>query len=214
VNDLGSRYVLEEAGPPEHQRMEIDMRNRWWAAPGAAAAVALIAACGSSGTSGTASGGSSPATSGSSAGATGGTVSVYAAGLKTASEDGGTVLTTAQGFTLYWFAKDTPTMSNCTGSCATFWPPLVGKPTMGSGASLAGHLGTIKRAGGQVQATYDGHPLYLYKGDTAAGQVHGNDLTASGGLWWAMTSSGAKLAAAAKPSASASKSGGSGGYGY
>jgi Secreted repeat of unknown function len=64
-----------------------------------------------------------------------------------------------------------------------------------------------------VQATYDGHPLYTYAGDSAAGQVKGNGLNVSGGLWWAMTPAGTKLGAAAASSPSSSSSS-SGGYGY
>jgi predicted lipoprotein with Yx(FWY)xxD motif len=120
------------------------------------------------------------------------------------------VLVNAQGHTLYWFAKDTPTASNCSGSCATYWPPVLGKPTAASGTSLPMGLGTITRSGGQLQATYDGHPLYTYVSDSAAGMTSGNGLNASGGLWWAMTPTGAKTGAT--PSSSSSSS--SGGYGY
>jgi predicted lipoprotein with Yx(FWY)xxD motif len=186
------------------------MINRWWAAPVVAAAVGLLAACGST-TSSSGSGGSGGGSgSGTSAGTTSGSVS--ASGIKTASTSKGTVLVNSQGRTLYWFAIDTPTTSKCSGTCATFWPPVLGKPSMASGASLSGKLGTIKRSGGQLQATYDGHPLYTFKQDTSSGQVNGNDINTSGGLWWAMTPSGAKLAASAKPSSSSSSGGG--GYGY
>lgn len=185
------------------------MRSRWWAASGAAAAVVVLAACGSTGTS--SSGGTSSPSSGaaasSSASPSGSAVS-GAAGIKTASTSIGTVLTNAQGFTLYWFAIDTPTKSNCNGSCATYWPPVTGKPTAASGVSLPGTWGTIKRSDGSTQATYDGHPLYTYKADSAAGQTSGNGLNVSGGLWWAMTPSGAKPAAAK----SSSPSSGGGGY--
>ena len=133
----------------------------------------------------------------------------------TASTAKGTVLTTAQGRTIYWFAIDTPTKSNCSGTCAVYWPPVTGKPTAAASASLSGKWGTITRADGTTQATYDGHPLYTYKGDTAAGQDGGNGLNISGGLWWAMTPGGAKLTAAkvSSPSPSSSSSSG-GGYGY
>jgi predicted lipoprotein with Yx(FWY)xxD motif len=126
----------------------------------------------------------------------------------------GTVLTNAQGKTLYWFAIDTSTMSNCNGSCASFWPPLTGKAAAASGTSLMHAFGTITRSGGAVQATYDGHPLYTYVGDTAPGQINGNGKNLSGGLWWAMTPSGAKLAAAHPSGGSSSSGGGGGGYGY
>jgi predicted lipoprotein with Yx(FWY)xxD motif len=124
----------------------------------------------------------------------------------------GTVLVNASGHTLYWFAIDTPTKSNCTGSCLTFWPPVTGKVTAASGVSLPGTFGTIKDSNGQLQATYKGHPLYTYAGDSAAGQVNGNGKNLSGGLWWAMTPSGNKPAATAAASPSKSSSGG--GYGY
>jgi predicted lipoprotein with Yx(FWY)xxD motif len=191
------------------------MRNRWWAAPGAAAAVALLAACGSSSTSSGASGGSTssaPASASSSTPTSAGAgPSTSATGITTAKTSKGTVLTTAQGDTIYWFAIDTPAKSNCNGQCVSFWPPLTGTPTAAASAGLTGKFGTIKRADGTVQATYDGHPLYLFAGDKKAGQVNGNDINTSGGLWWATTPTGAKLTAAA-PKASKSSSGG--GYGY
>jgi predicted lipoprotein with Yx(FWY)xxD motif len=123
----------------------------------------------------------------------------------------GTVLTNADGLTLYWFAKDTRTQSNCNGSCATYWPPVIGTAAATAGTSLPHGFGTIKRADGQTQAKYDGHPLYTYTGDTAAGQVNGNDLNASGGVWWAVTPSGHKLRKSPAP-ASSSSSSGSGGW--
>jgi predicted lipoprotein with Yx(FWY)xxD motif len=190
------------------------MRNRWWAAPGIAAAVAILAACGSSAATSSGSGGSGGSASSSAPSAPSSGSS--ASHIKTTSALGGTVLTNSKGFTLYWFAIDTPTKSNCNGACATFWPPVIGKPTMASGTALTGKFGTITRADGKTQATYAGHPLYTYKGDTAPGQVHGNGLNIEGGLWWAVTPSGAKLTSAPNPGSSSSSgtSGGGGGYGY
>jgi predicted lipoprotein with Yx(FWY)xxD motif len=202
------------------------MRNRWWAAPGAVAAVAFLAACGTSSSTG-ASGGSSstPAASASSPAASAAAApaaakpSTSASGITTAKTSKGTVLVTAQGFTIYQFAIDTSTMSKCYGKCATFWPPVIGKPTMAASSNLTGKFGTIKRTNGQLQATYNGRPLYLFADDTKPGQVNGNGVNTSGGLWYAETPTGAKLTAAAAPAAPASSaatttSGGSGGYGY
>ena len=183
------------------------MINRWWAGAGAAATLALLAACASSAGSSSTSSSSSPAASAASSAPAS---STSAAGIKTASTSKGTVLTDAQGFTLYWFALDTPTASHCTGSCAVYWPPVIGKPSAASGVSLPGKWGTVLRSG-QQQAIYDGHPLYTYQGDTSPGRVAGNGLNVSGGLWWAVTPSGAKLAAAA-PSPAASSSSSGGGY--
>ncbi len=91
------------------------------------------------------------------------------------------VLTNAKGLTLYWFAPDTSSASKCTGSCAQYWPPVSGRPTAGSG--VTGTLGTISRPDGTTQATYDGHPLYTYIGDSSRGQASGNNLDLNGGLW-------------------------------
>ena len=41
-------------------------------------------------------------------------------------------------------------------------------------AGVTGTFGTITRSGCSVQATFDGHPLYTYIGDTATGQANGN----------------------------------------
>ncbi len=73
-------------------------------------------------------------------------------------------------------------------------------------AGVTGTFATIKRSDGSVQATFDGHPLYAFVGDTAPGQAKGNGLNAAGGLWHEVTTSGTAPAG--------SSSSGSGGYGY
>jgi predicted lipoprotein with Yx(FWY)xxD motif len=125
--------------------------------------------------------------------------------LKTAKIGGATVLTNAKGFTVYWFAPDTHTMSHCNGACAQSWPPVKG-PANASG--VQGKFGTIKRADGSVQATYNGHPLYTFVGDTAPGQAKGNGLNAFGGLWHEVTTSHTAS------NSGGSSSGSGGGYGY
>ena len=99
-----------------------------------------------------------------------------------------TVLTNAHGLTLYWFVPDTPTASKCTGSCTAYWPPVTGSPSAGPG--VTGELGTIKRPGGAMQATYDGHPLYTYVGDSGPGHASGNNLDLNGGFWYEVRVSG------------------------
>jgi predicted lipoprotein with Yx(FWY)xxD motif len=100
--------------------------------------------------------------------------------LGTAQIAGATVLTDAKGLTLYSFAPDTPSMSNCNGTCAGYWPPVTGTPAAGPG--MTGKLSTIKRSDGTTQAVYNGHPLYTYVGDAAPGQAHGNNLNLNGRL--------------------------------
>ena len=166
-------------------------RRLMLALPAAAAAAAILAACGSSGgSSGSSSGSSTP-------------VAASASSLKTATIGGATVLTNGKGFTLYSFAPDTPTKSNCNGACATFWPPVQG-PATASGVS--GTFGSIKRSNGSTQATFDGHPLYTYVGDKSPGQAKGNGLNLSGGVWHEVTTSGSA------PAGSSSSGSGGGGY--
>ena len=144
------------------------------------------------------SAGSSSRNSASASGAAGSGVA-----LKSAAINGVTVVTNAQGFTLYSFAPDTSTASKCTGACAQIWPPVTGPVTAGQG--VTGKLGTITRSDGSKQATYNGHPLYAYTADTAPGQAKGNGLNVDGGVWHEVTASG--------QAAPAGNSGG-GGYGY
>jgi predicted lipoprotein with Yx(FWY)xxD motif len=198
---------------------EHPMRYRWFAASIlAAGAVVTLTACGSNSTTPPASSATTPPAA-SSTGTTSSSANPTGSGIKTVSTSLGTVLVDSQGYVLYWFAPDTSTASNCNGSCASYWPPVIGAPTAASGVSLPGKLGTITRQDGQVQATYDGHPLYTYLADKSAGQATGNNVNASGGLWYAMTPSGDKASASSgsggssTPSSGAS-SGGSGGYGY
>jgi predicted lipoprotein with Yx(FWY)xxD motif len=108
--------------------------------------------------------------------------------LKTVKIGGVDVLANADGLTLYWFVPDTATSSKCFGSCAVYWPPVSGSPAAGPG--VTGKLGTIKRPGGGLQATYDGHPLYTYIGDRGPGQANGNDLDLNGGYWYDIRISG------------------------
>ena len=172
-------------------RLEALRRPRLMLAlPAAAAAVAVLAACSSGGSSGGSSGSSSP-------------VAASSSTLKTARIGGVTVLTNGKGFTLYSFAPDTSTKSNCNGACAKYWPPVKG-PATASG--VKGTFATIKRSDGATQATFDGHPLYTYVGDTAPGQAKGNGLNLSGGVWHEVTTSGSA------PSGGSSSGSGGGGY--
>jgi predicted lipoprotein with Yx(FWY)xxD motif len=180
--------------------------RRLWTAAGLAAVVLALAACASSSSS---SSSSSPAAQNSTPAAAAGSPAAASGNMVLARTiNGTTVLTNSKGFTLYSFGPDTSTASNCNGSCATYWPPVKGPVTAGTG--VTGTLGTITRADGTVQATYDGHPLYTYVGDTAPGQDKGNGLNLSGGVWHDVTVSGD---AAPAPAASASSSS-HGGYGY
>jgi predicted lipoprotein with Yx(FWY)xxD motif len=180
-------------------------------AAGLGALALALSACASSSSSSSTPATSAPATSAPAAGASSpassAPASVASAGaLKLTTINGTAVVTNSKGMTLYWFVPDTSTASKCTGSCATYWPPVTGPVTAGSG--VTGTLSTITRPDGTTQATYDGHPLYTYAGDSAAGQAKGNGLNVSGGLWWEMTVSGAKPANSTSSNTSSNTGGG------
>jgi predicted lipoprotein with Yx(FWY)xxD motif len=87
----------------------------------------------------------------------------------------GPVLTGPSGLTLYIHAGDTATSSTCTGGCATAWPPLAvaaGASATG-GTGVTGTFGTLTRADGTTQVTYNGMPLYGWKNDSKPGDVTG-----------------------------------------
>jgi predicted lipoprotein with Yx(FWY)xxD motif len=58
---------------------------------------------------------------------------------------------------------------------------------------VTGKLGTITRDDGTKQVTLGGMPLYLYSGDSHAGDVTGQ---AVGGSWWAVSPDGTKVTGA------------------
>lgn len=174
------------------------MNKRWLAPVGLAAAAVAIAACSSSATTG------SPGSSGTTKPTTPASSPASTSALKTMTINGVAVVTNAKGLTLYSFAPDSSSTSRCNGACATIWPPVKGPATAGAG--VTGKLATITRADGSPQASYNGHPVYTYTGDSAPGQANGNGLNVNGGVWHVVPASGA--AAAPAPS----HTGGAGGY--
>jgi predicted lipoprotein with Yx(FWY)xxD motif len=87
----------------------------------------------------------------------------------------GGVDTSLAGFTLYVFDNDqsSPLSSNCNGAFAVNWPPLLMTDSEPRGVN---YLGTIDRNDGSKQITYQTRPLYFYQGDTAVGQVNGDNI--------------------------------------
>jgi predicted lipoprotein with Yx(FWY)xxD motif len=94
----------------------------------------------------------------------------------------GSALAGVDGMTLYVFDQDTGSESTCTGSCAENWPPFTvdegEHATAGDG--VTGEIGETTRDDGTIQVTYNGHPLYYFAGDQAAGDANGDGV---GGVW-------------------------------
>lgn len=127
---------------------------------------------------------------------------------------GQNVLVNSSRLTLYLFEKDTGNKSLCTGGCASAWPPLLtkGKVQAGTGISTS-LLGTINRGNGDMQATYNGHPLYTFSGDSRPGQTNGEGLTAFGARWYAVSAQGSAVIAKSTSSGSSGAYGSGGPYG-
>jgi predicted lipoprotein with Yx(FWY)xxD motif len=168
-------------------------------------AAVLAAACSSSSKSGN---GGSNTTSAASAGGGASAVSI-----ETHSGPMGTYLTDGSGRTLYVFAADTAGKSNCSGGCASFWPPLTGSSASAMSGAQAAMVGTITRSDGTKQVTYDGHPLYYFKEDTKAGQTTGQGFNNFGAKWWLVAPSGQPITGSGGASSSSAPSSSSGGGG-
>jgi predicted lipoprotein with Yx(FWY)xxD motif len=116
------------------------------------------------------------------------------AGITTAQNSLGTILTDMHGRAVYLFEADKGPTSTCTGECAQAWPPLTTTGTpKASGGVTASLLGTTMRADGTREVTYAGHPLYTFAGDTQAGQTAGEGSNGFGALWWIVTPGGKAL---------------------
>jgi predicted lipoprotein with Yx(FWY)xxD motif len=92
----------------------------------------------------------------------------------------GPILVASNGRTLYKFANDKPNTSNCTGGCASVWPPYTATGTPSLPTGVSGTIGMITRADGTQQLTYNGSPLYLYAKDSKAGDTNGQGVA---GKW-------------------------------
>jgi predicted lipoprotein with Yx(FWY)xxD motif len=74
-------------------------------------------------------------------------------------------------------------VSNCADQCAENWPPLTveSEDDLVAGVNLAGDLGTIERADGSLQVTYNGMPLYYFAKDEKRGDATGEG---AGDVWY------------------------------
>ena len=91
--------------------------------------------------------------------------------------DKGSVMVDSKHMTLYTFAKDTATQSNCNGACASNWPPLMAS----ADAKASGDWTVVKRADGATQWAYKGHPLYGWIKDKKPGDTTGDGF--ANGAW-------------------------------
>jgi len=111
------------------------------------------------------------------------TVSVASTGI-------GEVLVGLDGKTLYLYASDQGNTSTVPANILSAWPPLT---VASADAAVAGEgvdqakVGTAPQPDGSIWVTYNGHLLYGFSGDAAAGDTNGHKL---GNIWFALTPAG------------------------
>ena len=178
------------------------MIKNWMAAAACAAGIVLAASACSSSSGSTSNQATAPPPSSSApaqassptAAASESSGSPETVALKSISGIEGQALVDEDGKTLYLWEADKNGKSTCTGPCAAAWPPVTtsGAPQAGSGVNQS-LLGTVKRDDGPEQVTYNGHPLYYFVGDTAAGMAKGQGSKAFGADWYVLNAKGAKI---------------------
>jgi predicted lipoprotein with Yx(FWY)xxD motif len=172
------------------------------------AAVALAAGCGSSSNSSTtaSTSASAPTTTATQAASKSAYAATGASGNPSASSATGVTITVKHSklgtilaagpkhMTVYLFEGDKGGTSTCAGACAAAWPPVAtgGRP-QSSGEASSDKLGTIMRANGVKQVTYNGHPLYFFVKDGDAGDAYGQGAKAFGADWYVLSPSGEKI---------------------
>jgi predicted lipoprotein with Yx(FWY)xxD motif len=132
--------------------------------------------------------------------------------------NGGQVLTTSAGLTLYTSDQEKQQVLCTSSDCEEVWAPLTvtAGQTPTAPTKLQSDISTLKRPGGSSQVAFDGRPLYTFSFDHGAGQVNGDGQSDSfDGVhfsWHAARPTGAAPAAPTSPATSSSS--GDGGYGY
>jgi predicted lipoprotein with Yx(FWY)xxD motif len=179
------------------------MIKNWMAAAACAAAVALAATACSSGSSSSSTAArppASPASASAQASSPAAAASAPASaaavtvGLKSISGIEDKALVDGKGRALYLWEADTNGMSTCTGACAAAWPPVTVSGTAQAGSGVTQSLlGTVKRADGTEQVTYNHHPLYYFVGDTGPGMAKGQASKAFGADWYVLNAKGSKI---------------------
>jgi predicted lipoprotein with Yx(FWY)xxD motif len=177
-------------------------------------ALLVFAACGSSGSKASAPN-TSPTTPTSAKTPTSAATSTGAVVRMTNSSKLGALLVDAKGMTLYALTNAGKPVE-CTGQCATFWPPLLvpsGTMTPKGGAGVTG-LGLVAMNGG-MQVTEHGDPLYSFSQDKAAGDTNGEGIKSFGGTWHvAKTTAAATAGTPTTTGMTVPATSGGGGYHY
>jgi predicted lipoprotein with Yx(FWY)xxD motif len=164
------------------------------------------------------------ATSSSSSGTGSGSGTSTTPTVSTGTTSLGTVLTDEHGLTLYYFLPQKGGVASaCDATCLTAWPPVVVSGTPTSSSGVTGTLGVVSimvNGAAENEVTYNSWPLHTFSGDSASGQVNGQNVE---NVWFAAEpgttadETGATTAGTTSttpPPAATPSSTSTGGYGY
>ena len=112
-----------------------------------------------------------------------GTAAAGATTVKTATAGSlGTILTDANGMTLYTFKNDVAgSGKSAAENLVAAWPPFESTTAPAKPAGVTGDFAIITRVDGKTQVTYKGLPLYFFVNDKKAGDTNGQGV---GGVWF------------------------------
>jgi predicted lipoprotein with Yx(FWY)xxD motif len=99
----------------------------------------------------------------------------------------GFYLTDTSGKTLYFFTKDTPGASTCTGTCLGLWPAFNADPVTAPSVLNPSDFTSVTRYDGVKQTAYKGRPLYYYSIDAKPGDAKGQGFN---NVWYVATTNG------------------------
>jgi predicted lipoprotein with Yx(FWY)xxD motif len=110
--------------------------------------------------------------------------------------DFGTVLTDADGNTLYMTDAESDGSVACVDACTDFWPPVAATQSdlPSDVEGVDGTFGLVDRPDGTEQLTLDGNPLYTFADDSGPGSFTGDgfedDFQGTHFVWHAVTTDG------------------------
>ena len=126
----------------------------------------------------------------------------------------GFYLTDTSGKTLYFFTKDTPGASTCTGTCLGLWPAFNADPVTAPSVLNPSDFTSVTRYDGVKQTAYKGRPLYYYSIDAKPGDAKGQGFN---NVWYVATTTGTTPVVTTQPTSVPTTvrttSSSSGGYG-
>lgn len=101
----------------------------------------------------------------------------------------GSIVTDADGNTLYIFTPDPMDESVCTGGCAEAWPPLTvdAESDLRNSVRAEITLGTTEREDGSLHVTANGMPLYYFVQDESPDDIVGQE---AGNVWFTVRPDG------------------------